>query len=1165
MNPDPKRVEALFATALAKPSAAERATYLDEVCGGDLPLRQRVEALLEAHDAAGSFLDRPALETTEESLAGRAEPAQEETRTTQVGAGAAGPPTAGTEKAAAPARRPDAKVRSFGDYELLEEIARGGMGVVYKARQVSLDRLVAVKMILTGEFASPAAEQRFRVEAEAAAHLDHPNIVPIYEVGMHEGQHYFAMAYVEGGSLADRIAAGPLPPREAAELVQTVARAVHYAHERGIIHRDLKPENILLAGSGKRPTEGGGSGPLAAVPRITDFGLAKRVQRPDGPTGSGEILGTPSYMAPEQASGKSHLVGPLADVYSLGAVLYVLLTGKRPFDAATAIETLLQVLERDPVRPSRLNPAVPRELETVCLKCLEKDPARRYESAQDLADDLGRFLRHEPVRARRAGAGRRAWTWLQRHPWILTTTATLLILVVLAVAQALTASLRERDRYAELLEARIERLSGRTEEALARLRQAAEENPDPRLYREGVELALAGRRGARRLGEASAVADALIEKKPGTNYFGTFQASADGRLLLVGPKNYGRSPERHCVVKVASGQILMERVAISAALDPRGRWVAFIEGSLLKNHLRVWDLGNNHQHASIVVPARGLTDLRFAPDGSYLAWSDRRGGSGPDQAEVSVWDLKGPPRRMAPVIKRERIQTLFLSFSREGSKLAVAGNEEIVVWETSTGKAMLRRPRDEGPVVKDLSGQPLPVPAGSGPTDRAAALSPDGRSLAIVSENHIEVLDLASGQPAYRLKLRPFREEAPWHRRGLLYKGRYDFRSKVDFSPDGRYLAVLARPWGREEEDKQVLVWDLRTRQEYVRLPGVDFATPPGNSVLLTARGGSPNQTRWEIDRWELEPLHDELASAGLLGMMDMPLEKDWNDLLRPYPFDRLGDLGPLGAWLGDVLPLTPLLLLPVLHLILFRKPGKSAALLPRVDYLILYAVLLLLALIAFVPFLYYIWTLWGIVPLAWYSLVVLTRRATSGELVSSGALGGYLAVGLVSVAAGMYHLATFLNTPPGRTGTGLLLEGLLAACFVLVGVQTVEVVVRSYHTQVYGVVRREEAASGTFGEIVLWPAAKLVWNYGMLAFVAGALCLVVVSVFMWLLTGEGIMETRTAVFLVLCSAFSIWAELTKARDREPGNANGGGRALPAGNPGAPIAAKPDMKPTEGK
>src|SRR5262249_9183496 len=160
--------------------------------------------------------------------------------------------------------------------------------------------------------------------------------------------------------------------------------------------------------------------------------------------------------------------------------------------------------------------------------------------------------------------------------------------------------------------------------------------------------------------------------------------------------------------------------------------------------------------------------------------------------------------------------------------------------------------------------------------------------------------------------------------------------------------------------------------------------TPPGISVLLTARGGSPIQTNWEIDRWELEPLHDELASAGLIGMMDMPLEEDWNGLSRPYPFDRLGDLGPLGAWLGDVLPLTPLLLLPFLHLILFRKPGKSAAFPPRVDSLVLYAVLLLLALIAFVPFLYYIWILWGIVPLVWYSLVVLTRRATSGETVSS-------------------------------------------------------------------------------------------------------------------------------------------------------------------------------------
>ena len=249
-------------------------------------------------------------------------------------------------------------VREFGDYELLAEIARGGMGVVYRARQRSLQRIVALKMIRAGELASEAEIQRFHVEAEAAANLDHPGIVPIYEVGQHAGQHYFSMGYVEGDSLAARVALGPLPPRWAAELVREVAQAVQYAHEQGVIHRDLKPANILLDRTGR--------------PRVTDFGLAKRVASDSNLTLSGQVIGTPSYMPPEQAAGHADQIGPSADVYALGAVLYALLTGRPPFQAATPADTLWQVLEQDPVPLRQLNPAVPRDLETIALKCLEK-------------------------------------------------------------------------------------------------------------------------------------------------------------------------------------------------------------------------------------------------------------------------------------------------------------------------------------------------------------------------------------------------------------------------------------------------------------------------------------------------------------------------------------------------------------------------------------------------------------------------------------------------------------------------------------------------------------------------------------------------------------------------------------------------------------------------
>jgi serine/threonine protein kinase len=303
---------------------------------------------------------------------------------------------------------------SIPGYEILGVLGRGAMGVVYKARQVGLNRLVALKMILAGEAADPEQRARFRHEAEAVAHLQHPNIVHIYDVGEHQGQPYFALEFVAGGTLAKKLAGAPLPAREAAQVVETLAQAMHHAHLHGIVHRDLKPANVLIAGSGQ-PAASSTEPSLPAALKISDFGLAKRLHGEPGLTRTGHIMGTPSYMAPEQAAGKNREVGPATDVYALGATLYEMLTGRPPFRGETDLETLHSVLGAAPLAPSRLQRTVPRDLETICMKCLRKETHERYASAAALAEDLQRFLAGQSVRARPDGKAAQLWRWCRRN------------------------------------------------------------------------------------------------------------------------------------------------------------------------------------------------------------------------------------------------------------------------------------------------------------------------------------------------------------------------------------------------------------------------------------------------------------------------------------------------------------------------------------------------------------------------------------------------------------------------------------------------------------------------------------------------------------------------------------------------------------------------------
>jgi eukaryotic-like serine/threonine-protein kinase len=774
--------------------------------------------------------------------------------------------------------------RLFGDYELLEEIARGGMGVVYRARQISLDRIVAVKMLLFGQFSSDEFVRRFKAEAAAAAALQHPNIVAIHEIGEQQGAHYFSMEYVEGRNLAEAVRERPMPSRQVAAQLQTLAQAVHYAHQRGVLHRDLKPSNVLIDRSGN--------------PRLTDFGLAKRFGDGSDLSATASMVGTPNYMPPEQAAPDRGVLGPASDVYSLGAILYHLLTSRAPVVADSLESTLLAVLHDEPIAPRLLNRSVPRDLETICLKCLQKNPLRRYLSAEALAEDLGRYLRGEPIHARPAGSFEKMFRWCRRKPALASAVA---LLGLIAVGSAVTANHLSRlhhlarwDTYvSEMSRAQNEWEQRHFGEAFFYLQRQIPRGNERDLrgfeWRHLWNLTR-GNCSARLPLHADVVS--WLGFSPDGGALATFGwdatngvqvwdvvnrhrrwvirdatsvggFSADGELFLA-----GKSDGSIAAYNAHNGHLLtaIPKAGDIVAFAPKAKRVVTMDADRV---LQVRAIQDGQTIMSLTNAARRFFDVgRNAPvaitsDGLWLALVRAGDPSEPKDRGIELWSTaSGAMEMFLPHARQIRI----LQFSPASDSLAVAdGDGEVVLWNWKARKTQTRSIRAHALPVQSLAFSANGATLATGASDEAIKLW-DVRTLTQKTNR----LDGQLGT-AWSLAFSPSQpllasgsRDMPIHLWDLNAGERQTTITNLNsekvgnfaFSPDAKLIAAGCK-------DGHVRVWEVGTLAEKYRLRGVSYMvsfTEDGKRLLVADAAGAAYWWDFAAGTRQAVPAYEQLG-----------------------------------------------------------------------------------------------------------------------------------------------------------------------------------------------------------------------------------------------------------------------------------------------------------------